>query len=288
MKRILVWIGIPCLFLGVFFARFAFQIPSESEMRGCLVTKMAEVNLCPGSKTYAPLNTIAPSLQRAVVMSEDASFWNHRGFDWESLEKSARENWEKGRYKRGGSTITQQLVKNMFLTKEKTITRKLLEAIITYRIERTLNKKEILERYLNVIEFGRDIYGVKAAARHYFQKSPGALTAVESAFLAMLLPNPKKYSRSHQTKSLTPFARQRIRRILSDMAKTGKLSADEYALAGGEMEYFLGGEAPAQKTPDAPNVESAPADESGSDAGLDPELDRELEDDSAEDEDFDR
>lgn len=281
MKRALWWIGVPLALAGLFIVWFAYQIPSAAEMRGCLVTRMAEIHLCPGSKDYVPLGSIAASLQRAVVMSEDASFWTHRGFDWESLEKSARENWEKGTYKRGGSTITQQLVKNMFLTKEKTLTRKGLEAIITYRIERALTKKEILERYLNVIEFGRDVYGVKAAARHYFGKPASALTPVESAFLAMLLPNPKKYSRSHQTKSLTPFARRRIHRILSDMAKTGKLSAEDYAIASLEMESFLGGEPPPPK--DQGPVQIAPGDET-----VDPELDRDLEGDSAETDDADR
>lgn len=228
------------------------QIPSEKELKGCIVTKMYEVNLCPGSKDYVPLRQISPYLQRAIVASEDGSFWTHNGFDWEALEKSARENWEKGVYKRGGSTITQQLAKNMFLTKNKTLARKGIEALITVKIEKTLSKKEILERYLNVVEFGKGIYGVKAAARFYFKKSPAELDLVESAFLAMVLPNPVKYSRSHSQKSLTPFAHRRIRKIISDMARNGRVSADEADAALAKATWMFG-----EPPPPAPEEDGA-------------------------------
>lgn len=243
-------------------------IPSEKTIKGCLVTKMYQVNLCPGSKDYVPLSRISQHLQRAIVMSEDSSFWTHDGFDWESLEKSAVENWEKGKFKRGGSTITQQLAKNMFLTKDKTLVRKGLEALITMKLEKTLSKKEILERYLNVIEFGRGVFGVKAAARRYFQKTPAALDPVESAFLAMILPSPVKYASSFHKKSLTPFARRRITRILRDMQKTGKISEDEYAASVDRMEWFLVG-----KPPDPPEPTQ---DEMGTAVSPDPSLVEEL------------
>lgn len=223
------------------------QIPSDKDIKGCIVTKMAGVSLCPGSKDYVPLSRISPFLQRAVVMSEDASFWNHNGFDWGELEKSLQLNWEKGAYRRGGSTITQQLAKNLYLTKDKTITRKGLEALITVRLEEVLTKKEILERYLNVVEFGKDIYGIKAAAKNYFGKSPADLDAVESAFIAMLLPNPAKYSSSHQKKNLTAFGRQRVQRILGDMVRTGKMSQEEYQAAIERMDLFLNPEAEAEE-----------------------------------------
>lgn len=221
-----------------------WQIPNEDQIKGCLVTKMYQVNLCPGSKDYVPLRSISPFLQKAVVMSEDSMFWQHKGFDWESLEKSARENWESGTYKRGGSTISQQLAKNMFLSRDKTLIRKGIEALITMKIEKTLNKKEILERYLNVVEFGKDTFGVKKAAWLYFKKSPGNLTLVESAFLTMLLPSPVKYARSHHQKSLTPFAARRIHRIISDLARTGRVSEEEADTALAQMSWFLGGEPP--------------------------------------------
>lgn len=235
-------VGLSAVALWVF-----MQIPSDKEIKGCMVTKMAGVNLCPGSKDYVPLSRISPFLQRAVVMSEDASFWSHKGFDWAELEKSAQLNWQKGSYLRGGSTITQQLAKNLFLSKNKTLTRKGLEALITVRLEELLSKKEILERYLNVVEFGKDIYGIKAAARTYFDKSPADLDAVESAFIAMLLPNPAKYSSSHQKKNLTAFGRKRVRRILGDMVRTGKMSEEEYQAALERMELFLNPQAEAEE-----------------------------------------
>lgn len=218
------------------------QVPSPQTLRGCLTAQMNQVKLCPGSKDYAPLGSISPYLQKAVVMSEDATFWNHKGFDWEEIEKSARENWETGAYKRGGSTITQQLAKNLFLSRDKTLLRKLQEALITNALERSLKKTEILERYLNVIEFGPNLFGVKAATAHYFKKSPANLSLVESAFLVMLLPSPKKYAKSFHQKALTPFAEKRVRRIISDLQRTGKVSTDEAAAALEQMSYFLGGE----------------------------------------------
>lgn len=216
------------------------QVPSAQEIKGCMVTPWFHVNLCPGSNDYVPIAQISPFLQKAVVMSEDASFFTHQGFDWEELEKSAQENWEKGTYRRGGSTISQQLAKNMFLSGEKSLIRKGLEGLITAKIEKTLSKKEILERYLNVVQFGKDIFGVKKASRYYFQKSPSELDPLDAAFLAMLLPSPVKYASSYHKKSLTAFARKRIHRILADLEKTGKITAAEYEAALAKMEtYFL-------------------------------------------------
>ena len=215
------------------------QIPSEEEIRGCIVTKMYEVHLCPGSKTYVPLQKISAVLPKTIVLTEDSNFWNHQGFDWESIEKDAKEDWEKGVFKRGGSTITQQLAKNMFLTKDKSLLRKGIEALITQKLEKTLKKKEILERYLNVIEFGKNIYGIKAAAQYYFKKSPADLNVVESAFLAMLLPNPVKYSQSFYKKELSSFARKRITQIVENMYRYNRISQTEYDIATTELEGFL-------------------------------------------------
>jgi monofunctional biosynthetic peptidoglycan transglycosylase len=217
-------------------------VPSDEEIKGCMVAEMNQVNLCPGSRDYVRLSQISNFLQRAVIISEDASFWTHQGFDWEQLEKSARENFEKGSYKRGGSTITQQLVKNLFLTRHKTLVRKGLEALITIRVEKVLKKNEILERYLNVVELGPKIYGVKAASRHYFGKSAAELDLLESAFLAMLLPSPVKYSISFNKKSLSPFARQRVRRIMTDLKLTGRVSQEEFDAGMARMDSIFGGD----------------------------------------------
>jgi monofunctional biosynthetic peptidoglycan transglycosylase len=216
------------------------RIPSSAEIQGCLVTKMYEVNLCPGSKTYVPLKQISKFLQKAIVLSEDSTFYQHKGFDWESLEKNARESWEKGRFKRGGSTITQQLAKNMFLNKDKTLTRKALEALITAKIEASLTKNEILERYLNVIEFGKNIYGIKAASEFYFKKSPANLNVPESAFLVLILPNPVKYSQSFFRKQLSPFAKSRLSRIVDDLFHYQRITEAEFETAMFDYEYLFG------------------------------------------------
>lgn len=223
------------------------RLPTEKEIKGCIVTTMYKVNLCPGSKDYTPLKQISPFLQKTIVLTEDSNFFNHHGFEWDTIEKNFREGWETGVYKRGGSTITQQLAKNMFLNKDRTFFRKGVEAIITDRIEKTLTKKEILERYLNVVEFGKDIYGVKKAASFYFKKTPAELDVVESAFLAMVLPNPIKYSRSYFKKELTPFARKRLSTIVENLYRYQRISQTDYEVAIAKIQNFLGPELPPEE-----------------------------------------
>ena len=229
-------------------------LPSSAEIRGCMITRMYQVELCPTSKNYVPLKKISPYLQKVVVLTEDSSFYDHKGFDWASLEKNARAGWETGVFKRGGSTITQQLAKNMYLNKDRTFIRKALEAIITDRIEHTLSKKEILERYLNVVEFGKNIYGIKAAAQYYFKKTPAELNVVESAFFAMVLPNPVKYSQSYYRKELTGFAKKRLSEIIDNMYRYNRINETEYNEAVYQLSYFF----QAEPLPEEMNV---PADE---------------------------
>ena len=214
-------------------------LPTPEQIKGCMTTNMYKVYLCPGSKDYVPLKQISQNLQKTIILTEDGNFYNHHGFEWGMIERNLREGWEKGVYKRGGSTITQQLAKNMFLSADRTFIRKGLEALITDRIEKTLSKKEILERYLNVIEFGKNIYGIKNAASYYFKKSPAELDVVESAFLAMILPNPEKYSRSYFKKELTPFARSRMNRIVGDMFRYNRITQAEYDVATAKIQSFL-------------------------------------------------
>ncbi|MBX2996229.1 MAG: monofunctional biosynthetic peptidoglycan transglycosylase [Bdellovibrionaceae bacterium] len=228
----LLFLFVASVFLG--------QIPSDKEIRSCLTTKLYQVKLCPGSSSYVKYSQISQYLVKAVVLTEDSSFWQHNGFDFGELQKSLETNLKKGRYARGGSTITQQLAKNLFLTKEKTMTRKGLEAVITLRLERVLTKKEILERYLNVVQFGKDLYGVKAAAQFYFQKSPSQLDVVESAFLAFLLPSPENYSKSFFRKQLTPFARARLNQIVERLYEYERINGDEYETARAKIAHLWG------------------------------------------------
>jgi monofunctional biosynthetic peptidoglycan transglycosylase len=163
---------------------------------------------------------IAPSLKRAVLVSEDAAFFQHEGVDFDEMEKSFAENWKKGRLARGGSTITQQLAKNLYLSPSKNPVRKLEELLIARRLEAELSKRRIFELYLNVIEWGDGIWGAEAAARSYFQKPAAALGADESALLAAAIVNPRRYSPARPSKYL--LRRQNlIRQRMGDVEPPG-------------------------------------------------------------------
>ncbi|MCB0412590.1 MAG: transglycosylase domain-containing protein, partial [Bdellovibrionales bacterium] len=174
----------------------------------------------------------------AVIVSEDGAFYKHNGFDWFEMRESFEKNLEKGEIKRGGSTITQQLAKNVFLSADKTILRKLREAYLTYQIEKNFTKKEILERYLNVVEFGDNLYGIGPAARYYFKKSPSQLHVLEAAFLAMLLPNPKLYSQSYRKGALTSYARRTVDLILLRMSAYHMIPKEAYTFSQDMMDSF--------------------------------------------------
>ncbi len=242
------------VFMWLFFYAYG-KIPSEKEMRGCRTTTMFKVHLCPGSETYTRLNNISNYLQKSVVLTEDSRFWNHQGFDLEEMQKSFKANVELGKFARGGSTITQQLAKNLFLSKDKTLTRKVLEAVITMRLEKTLSKKEILERYLNVVQFGKDVFGIKQAARFYFKKAPEDLDVLESAFLTFLLPSPEVYSKSFYKRSLTAFAEKRLNQIIDHLYQYERITEPEYLSAKSEMEYFLTGKDAPVIDPDLDKLE---------------------------------
>ena len=148
----------------------------------------------PQSPYWAPLGAISPGLVLCVVRSEDAKFFQHAGFDWDQVQDSFETDLEEGKYKRGGSTITMQLARNLFLWRGKSLPRKALEVYLTWRLEQTLTKRRILELYLNAVEWGPGIYGIGEASRYYFGKPPAALTLGESAMLAAILPNPLRWN----------------------------------------------------------------------------------------------
>ncbi len=222
-------------------ASFFIAIPDARDLDKCITTEMYQVQLCKDGPNYAPLKSISPNIRNAVIASEDAAFWDHKGIDWVELRKSFETNMEKGRIARGGSTITQQLAKNIYLTGEKSILRKIREAVIAIRIERQYGKNLILEKYLNVVEFDKDIYGVKKAANHYFSVSPANLTVAQSAWLAFLLPSPKKYSVSFHKNKLTPFAFRQMREIIDRLWRFKKISESEKNAAIKEARAFFGG-----------------------------------------------
>lgn len=202
---------------------------------------MHDVRLCRKDSSYVPIGQISSSLQNAIIASEDAAFWDHEGIDWVELRKSFETNLEKGRFARGGSTITQQLAKNVYLSAEKSLLRKIKEAVIATRIEKQYSKKLILEKYLNVVEFDKNVYGVKAAAKHYFGVAPSSLTIAQSAWLAFLLPNPPKYSMSFHRNKLTPFAFKQMSEIINRLRRFKKISEDERNQAIYEARGMFGG-----------------------------------------------
>jgi len=152
---------------------------------------------------WVPYNSISPNLKRAVIASEDANFNDHDGVDWEALQKAYEKNNRKHKVVGGGSTITQQLAKNLFLSGSRSYIRKGQELIIAFMLETVMSKERILELYLNVVEYGRGIFGAEAAARHYFHVSAARLNAAQSARLAVMLPNPRYYDRVRDTKYLS-------------------------------------------------------------------------------------
>lgn len=168
---------------------------------------------------WVPYGSIAPSLRRAVLVAEDNSFYEHEGVDVEGMKEAFERNWKRRKLTHGGSTITQQLAKNLYLSPSRNPLRKVREYFIARSLEKHLTKKRILEIYLNVVEMGESVYGAEAAARHYFGKSASALAPREAALLAGCLPNPRVMNPGNPNKRLR--ARQRM--IVSRMKRWGYL-----------------------------------------------------------------
>jgi len=173
---------------------------------------------------WVPYENIAPSLRQAVLVAEDDAFFSHDGLDWSEIKASAQKNWRTRRLARGGSTITQQLAKNLWLGTERTPTRKFKELLLAMRLERALGKKRIFELYLNSIEWGDGVYGIDAAARRWFGTSAAGLSARQSVRLAAVIINPRRYS------PVAPDRRieRRTRMIASRLRRRGALSDADY------------------------------------------------------------
>jgi len=151
---------------------------------------------------WVPYERISNHLKRAVIASEDANFNEHEGVDWEALQKAYEKNTRRHKVVGGGSTITQQLAKNLFLSGSRSYLRKGQEMIIAFMLETVMSKERILEIYLNVVEFGRGVFGAEAAARHYYRTSAASLGSAQAAKLAVMLPNPRYYDRHRDTSYL--------------------------------------------------------------------------------------
>ncbi len=211
---------------------------NASDITQCVTTKQNKIYLCDKSADYVRLDQISPFLKNLIIIAEDASFYSHSGFDEAELKNSLSTNFDRKKMARGGSTITQQLAKNVFLSFDKSITRKMREALLTMQIEKILTKNLILEKYLNVIEFGPAIYGIKKAAEHYFQKTPAELNLLESAYLVYLVPNPKLHSKSFASSKLSSYGRFRILDLSYRMYRFGRISYQQYLEAKSLVDDF--------------------------------------------------
>ncbi|KQR91452.1 monofunctional biosynthetic peptidoglycan transglycosylase [Chryseobacterium sp. Leaf180] len=163
-------------------------------------------------RDYVSYDEMGSNVKKAVIASEDQNFYKHDGFDYKAIERAMKSN-EKGKKLRGGSTISQQTAKNIFLWQGRSWIRKGLEAIYTFVIEKVWSKDIILERYLNSIEMGQGVFGVEAASQYYFKKSSKDLSASDAAWIAAVLPNPKKYD----PKNPSPYLRKKHNWIMRQM-----------------------------------------------------------------------
>lgn len=178
-------------------------------------------------KTYVPYKDIPETLKRSVLYLEDGRFFTHRGFDLFEIRMALSDTFLDGRRLRGASTISQQLVKNLYLSSDRTFARKALEALITLKLESSLEKWKILELYLNSIDWGKNIIGLKAAADYYFNKSAQELSPREAAFLAAIIPNPAVFGDSPDK----IFVRKKMLKALEHLYRSGIISLEDYRQA---------------------------------------------------------
>jgi monofunctional glycosyltransferase len=221
--------------IGIYTHHFLQSLPDFTKTDYATLKKMArhhveskleDKNQLPA---WVEMDDISRDYIFSIVMSEDATFFEHNGIDIEAMLSSMSQNLKKKKYEYGASTISQQVVKNLFLTDEKSLSRKLKELLITLRLEKSFSKNQILELYLNLAEFGPDIYGVEEASAHYFKKKPIDVNAAEGAFIAIMLPSPRRYYYSvFENENITTAKHKRIRRILGDMLANEYISAKQY------------------------------------------------------------
>jgi monofunctional glycosyltransferase len=182
----------------------------------------------PAEKIWTPYSRISRHTLSAIISAEDGRFYKHHGLDFEEIVKSFQLNLKHGRYLRGGSTITQQVVKVAFLSRDKNLIRKSREATGALLVENILDKKQIIEWYLNLVEFGDGVYGIKQAAQHYFGTKPELLTIAQSIHLALVLPSPNRWSEGLKKRQLTEFGHRRFTKIVTTMYISGLMTQAQW------------------------------------------------------------
>jgi hypothetical protein len=185
----------------------------------------------PDNPDFVPFDKISPYLVGAIMTTEDSGFFKHRGWVSSGFATALKRNLAGGGFRLGASSITMQMVKNVLLTREKTLSRKFQELFLVWYVEQILSKERILELYFNAIEFGPRLYGIGPATRHYFGKAPAELTPMEAAFFSSILPSPKKRYVQYCHGTLTSQWERYVRRILSKMHERGRLNDEDYATA---------------------------------------------------------
>ncbi len=193
--------------------------------------RTTSILVSPESPDFVPLAEVPPLFLRALLLAEDANFWGHQGVDLSELPVAMAINFSRGAFVRGASTISQQLAKNLFLSRRKTLARKLEEASLALLLDSALGKRRQLEIYLNVIEWGPGLYGLRPAARRYFGREPQQLTPKQMVFLVSLIPGPIKYQRSFETGAPSPFFERLMTSLLRKLVDVAALSEAEYAAA---------------------------------------------------------
>lgn len=232
--------------------------PDFTEMRGKVMVPIklankqkSEKEMGPKAKGWVPISQLSNHVLMAVIASEDTSFFSHKGVDYHELKEAVKKDWEEKKWARGGSTITQQVVKNVYLGRQKTLWRKFKEFFWAGELEKNLTKSEILNFYVNMVEWGPGIYGIREASEHYFGVHPSLVTAKQAAFLAMLLPSPIKYHSYFEKKELSPWASKRVGQVLRVMNRMGFVDDETYKEALAEKLWGATG---------AINVQTAEAD----------------------------
>ncbi|HEY4104098.1 MAG TPA: monofunctional biosynthetic peptidoglycan transglycosylase, partial [Polyangiaceae bacterium] len=196
-----------------------------------------EIESGPGSPDWVPYDAISPYMEAAVLVCEDGRFEHHHGFDYEAIQNSIKDNLIKGRFVRGASTISMQLAKNLYLGKEKTLGRKLQEAVLTLLLEQELDKRELMELYLNVIEYGPGIYGIGPAAHYYFAKRASDLSLGQALYIASILPNPEHQHFDKDGKVGAVWTKY-LQRLMYIAKKIGKISDEQLATGLSEQVAF--------------------------------------------------
>jgi membrane peptidoglycan carboxypeptidase len=241
MKKILItvlsFVGFSALLASLWFFYALRDLPEVSILKHYRPAAAAEVLDKDGNvlthyydrkfRVWMPISAIPDTVIRAVITAEDDTFFEHGAVNYKATWDALVRDVEKRRFARGGSTITQQMIKNVLLSKEKTITRKLREYVLARKAEQILTKRRILEIYLNEVEWGDDINGIEAASRYYFDKHSSELTASEAALLAGMLPNPHYYNPYKRMKQ----ARHRQEQVLFNMHQAKLLTDEEYNTA---------------------------------------------------------